>query len=371
MRTETGFKYQKIRDLLVEHFRESEYQPETRLPTEMELTQYFHVSRTTIRQALAILEKDGVIEKKHGSGTFFVGHKLRHPDVEASKGLIGFVSFFFMDYIYPDIVSGAEEELFENGYSLALANCKMDREKELESVVRLLDQDVKGLVIEPSRNADMKENHPLLELIYKRNVPVVSTHWGVSDERLSTVSVNDESAGYQATRYLIERGHRRIGMVFKADVAAGVARYAGYRKAMTEAGLPVDPNALASFTNDDERLDIDQGGVCTRRILAHASLESRVTGIVYFNDRTAQQGYLAIRESGLTIPDDISVIGYDNYRTSSMLQPGLTTFEHPKYELGKWAARLLIHKIERGEQTLPMKLFFQPVLVERASVRRL
>lgn len=364
-----GLKYLQIRDLLVDQFRKQEYKPGTKIPTEQALTRTMGVSRTTIRQALSMLEKDGVVERRHGSGTFFVGHSSRQPESDQKKGLIGMINFFYMDYIYPEIVRGAEDAAFEKGYYLVLTNCNMDHEKEIDSVVQLLNQGVHGLILEPSRNVQIDDEHPMMRLIEERGIPVVSTHWGRSSGKTSAVTIDDRRAGMLATRYLLDRGHRRIAMIYKMDVESGRDRYMGFRRAMEEAATVVDERFVVGYKYEDEIINFEQGYLHTRRILAEYSEHGeRPTAFFYFNDRLAQQGYRAIREAGLRIPQDISVIGYDNYHTSAMLHPALTTFEHPKYNLGRWAARLLLDAIEQGKDAMPVNIFFQPKIVERESV---
>lgn len=364
-----GLKYLQIRDLLVDQFRKQEYTPGTKIPTEQELTRTMGVSRTTIRQALGMLEKDGVVERRHGSGTFFVGHASRQPENDQKKGLIGMINFFYMDYIYPEIVRGAEDAAFEKGYYLVLTNCNMDHEKEIDSVVQLLNQGVHGLILEPSRNVQIDDEHPMMRLIEERGIPVVSTHWGRSSGKTSAVTIDDHHAGMLATRYLLDRGHRRIAMIYKTDVESGHDRHLGFRSAMDESAVAVNERFVAGYNYKDEISDFEQGYRHTRRILEdYPEPHERPTAFFYFNDRLAQQGYRAIQDVGLRIPEDISVIGFDNYHTSAMLHPALTTFEHPKYNLGRWAARLLLDAIEQGDDALPVNVIFQPKMVERESV---
>ncbi|MFW6337815.1 MAG: substrate-binding domain-containing protein [Alkalispirochaetaceae bacterium] len=357
-------KYLQVRDLLVERFRKNGYEPGRKLPTELDLTRELGVSRTTVRQALELLEHDGVVRKRHGSGTFFVGHdRILGP--EESTGLIGLVNFFFMDYIYPEIIRGIEETIFAKGFSLALANCNLDTNREMESVERLVEQGVKGLILEPSRNLQIREDHPMQKLISRIGIPVVTTHWGISNRRVSTVTLDDLRAGYDAVNYLIGAGHREIGIVYKRDVQAGHDRYMGYCNALTEAGIEVREELVAAYDNEAEAADLRQGYLATRRLMLQ---HRRPTAIFYFNDHNAIQGYTALQELGISVPEDLSVLGFDNYQTTELLTPPLTTFEHPKYELGRWAANLLLDEMVNREKKLPMKLVFEPTLVERKSV---
>ena len=365
MQTKDGLKYLQIRDLLVDRFRKDGYEPGTKLPTELELTRELGVSRTTVRQALELLENDGIVRKRHGSGTFFIGHE--EPSLEEATGLIGLVNFFFMDYIYPEIVRGIEETIFRNGYSLALANCNLDSNREIESVERLIEQGVRGLILEPSRNLQIREDHPMHQLIAELEIPVVTTHWGISNKRVSTVTLDDLRAGYDATRYLLEAGHREIGILYKEDVQAGHDRFLGYRRALEEAGLSVEPDFVYTYDNEKEARDLNQGYIGTMELLTRPS-GKRPTAIFYFNDHNAMQGYGAVNELEISVPEELSLLGFDNYGTTELLNPPLTTFEHPKYELGRWAANLLLDEIAHPRKRLPMKLVFEPTLVERKSV---
>lgn len=366
MAQRNGLKYLHIRDLLVDRFKKEGFASGTKLPTEQELTVELGVSRSTVRQALDLLETDGIIARKHGSGTFFVGHA--EPERSGQTGLIGLINFFFMDYIYPEIIRAIEETISAEGYSLALANCNLDTRREIESVERLIDQGAKGLILEPSRNSQIDDAHPMQRLISGLQIPIVTTHWGISNRRVSTVTVDDVRAGYEATRHLIEAGHRDIAIIFKREVQAGEDRYSGYLRALEEAGIAPRAELSVSFNNEEEAQDYRQGFLLTAHLLHQTP---RPTAIFYFNDHIAMQGYQAIQDQGLSIPEDVSVIGFDNYAPTALLHPPLTTFEHPKYELGRWAAKLLLDEIDRpGGHRLPMKLVFEPALVERSSVAR-
>ncbi|MDC7235497.1 MAG: GntR family transcriptional regulator [Spirochaetales bacterium] len=359
-------KYVQVKNYLLNLFNKERYETGRQLPTEFELMDDLEVSRNTVRKAILELEDEGIVSRKHGSGTFFVSHK---KEDSANGGLIGLGNFYFMDYIYPEIIRGIEDTLYESGYSLVLANCNQDYSRELSSIQRLIDQGIKGLILEPSRNFLIDKEHPMMKLLDSLKIPVVTTHWGKSNTHLSTVTINDELAGYQAIRYLMDKGHTRIGIVYKSDVQAARYRYAGYCRAFEEAGLEMDPNLIVSYDDADEARDTNQGYLCTEELLYKSHKD--VTAIFYFNDNIALQGYEALRELNISIPEDVSVIGFDNFHNTHLVHPALTTFEHPKYNLGKWAAKILIDELEQGERIHPMELIFEPVLIERESVRDL
>jgi GntR family transcriptional regulator of arabinose operon len=359
-------KYKQAISHLLTQFREEPYQSGQQLPTEFDLMKQLSLSRTTVRQAIKELTEQGIVERRHGSGTYFLGFERETPS--RTVGMVGLVNFYFTDYIYPEIIRGIEETIDEAGLSLALANSREGIDKEISSVERLIDQGVKGLILEPSRNLQIRDDHPLIRLLDTVDIPVVTTHWGIADKRLSTVTIDDVQAGYEATRYLLDKGHRRISIVYKEDVQAGYDRYLGYRKAMEEFGIRIPHELIRTYNDKDESLDVRQGYLQTQALLEG---EVRPTAIFFFNDNIAAQGYSALQESGIGIPGDISVIGFDNFRNADMLYPPLTTFEHPKYNLGKWAAKILLDEMDASRPMIPMKLVFEPILVERDSVRDL
>ncbi len=358
----------QIEELLIARFREEQYQNGEKLPTEHSLMETFNVSRTTIRKALQVLEAKGLVSRIQGSGTFYTGHRSESREQLQSKK-IGLVNYYFMDYIYTEILRGIEDELASKGYSLIIASSNGSEERQYDSLKRLIEQDVDGLIIEPKRNLYEDEDIPILNLIKDIPFPVVSTHWGIEAKNISTVTVDDIYAGRIAARYLLSCGHTRIAFIYKHDIQSANDRLAGFRQELEDAGYPLQDKYCYSFTGIEEGKNLRQGYLQTMRMLE--ACDEPPTAIFYFNDNLAIQGYKALAELNISVPEEISVLGFDNHSNCSIVSPALTTFEHPKYDLGRWAAVLLIEEIERGSTALPMKLIFEPRLVERGSVRRL
>lgn len=363
-------KYKIIKKSLLKLVEENGNVEDFQLPTEHGLMEQYGYSRNTVRQALRELEHEGSIYRIHGKGTFLKGKKDGSDLKEKQdSGLIGLVNFYFLDYIYPEIMRGIEDRIYKEGYSLVLSNCNLDHTKELESVQRILDQGIKGLIIEPSRNTEITEDHPLMVLLRESGIPIVTTHWNPSEREFSMVTINDVKAGYSATSHLIEKGHKDIAIIYKEDVQAGQLRLEGYLKALEENHLEADENWILGYTDKDEAAESGPGYLKTMELLKDKS--NHPSAIFYFNDSLAINGYKAIRELGLEIPKDISVVGFDDFSASALVSPPLTTFAHPKYILGKWAAQILLEEMDPTHRPLPMQLLFEPVFVERESVKSL
>lgn len=367
-------KYKIVKNELLKIFHEENYQKESQLPTEFELMARYGFSRYTVRQALEELEKEGIITRIHGRGSFYRGGADNAGDAgvpagSGHNGLIGMVNFYSNDYIYPDIVRGIEDAIYAMGYSLVLSNCNQDYSKELESVRRLIEQGVKGLIIEPSRNSQITENHPLVALLKESKIPVVTTNWNSSVKNFSMVTIDDVKCGFDAVNYLLRKGHRDIGIIYKKDVQAGQDRYEGYIKVLEKYGVPVNGDFCLHYTDLEEYQFAEQGYKLTRQMLTES--KKPPTAIFYFNDNVALQGYRAIKELGMRIPEDVSVVGFDDYKASSILSPPLTTFEHPKYSMGKWAAYILLEEMEPSHRPMPKQIIFEPPFIERESVLEL
>ncbi len=363
-------KYMIIKDHLIDRFLREDFVPGQKLPTEQDLVESFNSSRTTVRQALALLEEEGIIKRIHGSGSYYKGKIDKESDqsVKNTK-LIGLLNFFQLDYIYSEILRGIEDTLSDAGYSLVVASSNQNDIKQSEVIKRLIDQGIAGLILEPNRILQNMKDHPALKMIEEAGIPVVTTHWGVSNKRISTITNDDVQAGYEAGRYLTQRGHKHIGILYKEDIQAGHDRYSGFLKALEDVGVFVDPSMIKTFNTSEELKNPRLGYIKTIEMLDDS--KNRPTAIFYFNDLYALQGYSAIREMGLSIPEDISVIGFDNFNTTEMVDPPLTTFEHPKYDLGKWAAKILLDELTDSKPRLPMKMIFEPMIVERESVKDL
>jgi LacI family transcriptional regulator len=198
-----------------------------------------------------------------------------------------------------------------------------------------------------------------------RDLPTVLLDARASDASLSSVEPDDERGGYEATRYLIAAGHRRIAFINTCETSrAADERLAGYRRALTEAGIEPDPGLLTTATNT---LSVRMGEDAVAPLL---ELPERPTAIFAYNDPLAQGVYQAIRRAGLRIPDDVSIVGYDDQlHIAAALEPGLTTMRLPHYEMGRWAVGHLLGG-GAGDSQQPVQLRMECPLVERGSVAR-
>lgn len=355
-------KYLQLKDIIVQYFDTEHYIADQKIPSENELVERFKVSRNTVRQALGELNDEGIIYKKQGLGTFFSGS----TDTKKLSYLIGVISPRISYYIYPQIIQGIDEVAHQKRYNIVLGNSYADYEKEVTCLEQLLEKQIDGLLFEPVGGFERFEDSPIFRVLNELTIPFVFMDWWFDDANISCVTVDDAEGGFRATSYLINAGHRRIACLYPNDKVPGNLRYQGYRKALEQHGLPFDEQ-LIHTTNSP---DWDTAGVIGEHVRQLINMgKARPTAMFLFNDDGALRASNAIREAGLRVPDDISLIGFDNSERSASAEVPLTTMSHPKHKVGVWAAEILFDHIEAGTQSNPRRMLITPIVVERNSVK--
>lgn len=330
------------------------------LMTEVELKDRFGVSRQTVRQAIALLEEDGLVIRRRGSGTY-VTHGPRKRSGELTVGVI---TTYITDYIFPSIVRGVESVLStENCFmSLSATYNRTDRERAL--LMRMLDEPVDGLIIEGTKTALPNPNIALYERLWERNIPVVFINGYYPQlKRNVHVVTDDEAGGRLAAQTLLERGFERIGGIFKSDDMQGHQRYQGYAAALQEAGREVSDELLQWFaTESKQRFLTDAAGTAFIERLARDA-----DAVVCYNDEIALMLMEQLERMGVPVPQRLSVISFDNSAFANICHPRLTTLAHPKDAFGRKAAHMLLDMIG-GANVQSAVLPWQ--LVERESVAK-
>ena len=358
-------KYLQLKEILKQYFENEHYKAGQKIPSENELIGRFDVSRNTVRQALSELVNEGFVYKKHGSGSFFSG---KNQNQENTSFLIGVITPFISYYIYPPIIQGIDDIAHKHRYNIILGSSRGDQDEEIARLEQLLAKDIDGLLIEPAGGFQDIHESRVFPLLKELSIPVMYLNWVIQDSDASFVSVNDFEGGLRATEYLLESGHTRIACVYPDDHVPGLQRYKGYRKALKNHGIDyiseLDQAGTIFKWNDP-----DYASMLVKGLLSLDETQ-RPTAIFFFNDSAALQGYQAIREAGLQVPNDISVIGFDDSELGAVSDPPLTSMSHPKYQIGKWAAEFLFEKIQHKGPNSPAKqMILNPTIVLRDSVR--
>lgn len=356
---ETGkAKYYTLMEEIKKDILSGRIKPGERLPSENQLTIRYCLSRHTVRKALSLLEQEGYVEAFHGRGTF-CSEGARHTH---SSRNIAVVTTYITDYIFPRLIQGMDNVLSEEGYSIILKNTGNSRQKEARCLEDLLQKDIDGLIIEPSKSQLACRHRHLYQSLEKLSIPYVFIQ-GIYTEMQNEphILMDDVMGGYLVTKYLLDLGHERIAGMFKADDIQGIRRHKGYVQALQERGCPYVPDDVIWYHTEDRKTKPEIG---LRDMAARGELPQ---GIVCYNDQIAVQVMEVLEEMGLRVPEDVSVTGYDD-SLYAQRGCGLTTILHPQEKMGEMAAQLILEKI-RGirEEDSGVQREIQPELVVRGS----
>jgi len=277
-----------------------------------------------------------------------------------SAGLVGLVVPELDNPIFPAFAQIIESNLAQGGYTPVLCTQTPGGVTEDEYVEMLLDRQVSGIVFVSGLHADTTADHERYHKLLARPLPIVLVNGYVAGIDAPFVSCDDNAAGELGVAHLVALGHRRIGLISGPNRFMPVQRkIAGYRAAMKKLVGLTDPAI-------DELISLSLFGVEGGQAAAGRLFDRGVTGIVCGSDLMALGAIRAARQRGLSIPDDVSVVGYDDSPLIAFTDPPLTTVRQPVTAMAVAAVRALIDEIN-GQGTHRSEYVFRPELVVRAS----
>lgn len=258
---------------------------------------------------------------------------------------------------FAEVIEAVENSCFAKGYTLILCNSHNNLEKQEAYLAMLAQKRVDGLLVMCAEYPDA-----LLGMLEDyRAIPMVVMDWGEArNDFTDSIIDNAFTGGYMAGKYLIERGHRDIGAI-PGQLArnTGGGRLQGFMQALSEANIPLRQEWVVQGDFEPE-----SGYQAMHQILVQ---KQRPTAVFCGGDVMAMGAICAADEMGLRVPQDISVIGYDNVRNARYFSPALTTIHQPKERLGEMAFTMLLDRIISKREESQM-IEVHPHLVERRSV---
>ncbi|HHF2995298.1 MULTISPECIES: substrate-binding domain-containing protein [Vibrio diabolicus subgroup] len=258
---------------------------------------------------------------------------------------------------FGEVVKGVERSCYQKGYSLILCNTEGDNERMRQSINTLLQKRVDGLILMCSslegERIDVFERYP--------DIPVVVMDWGPMLFTSDKIQDNSLRGGYLAAKYLIDCGHTEIGCITGPLIKhQAQMRYEGYKRAMNEAGLEFNANWII-----ESDFECEGGYQAFMKMAQRGILPS---SIFVSNDMMAMGVINAANELNIKVPEQISIIGYDDIHIAKFMSPSLTTIHQPKYRLGQAAVETLVRKLD-DKSTEAQVVQLEPTLVERKSVK--
>jgi len=252
---------------------------------------------------------------------------------------IGVVVTTIADPFIAQVVQGIESTAQDHGYTVILCNSGAVPEREIAAVETLRSKRVDGVIVTSSRIGAL-----YLEHLERIGVPIVliNNHNEESGRYTFTVTVDNQHGGHIATKHLIDLGHRRIAYVTApADHSSDLDRMTGYQQALGEAGLELDPVLIVPGNGRSD------GG--ERAMETLAGLHPLPSAVFCYNDMTAVGLITAARQAGLSVPQELAVVGFDDIPFARHCHPPLTSIAQPKIEMGQFAMKMALSLMANGD----------------------
>lgn len=372
--------YQEIIDYLKNKIGNQEFMSGDLLPSEFELARQFKVSRITAQKALDELENSGLITRVRGKGSFVSNRQQVAPGNPAEQSLkiialvIPFGSSLGRSF---DVIQGLSSVLSKNGYYLSIHVSHYSIEEEREILTNLVNDGVAGIIIYPFSHRD---NVDLIHRLMINNYPLITIDKLYEIIPVSGVSSDNFNGSYQAASYLIERGHRNIVFISDRELVEANSvseRYFGFCKALKDYAMPIagDQLILTEYLHNEPLFEAVKSNSPSvpklldpyKKIIAGLlEREKPCTAIHGLNDYLTIYLIKAALNLGVSVPRDLSFIGFDNIDYGAYLEVPLTTVEQNFKKIGEEAGLLMMHLIT--DPTGECRRIIIPVeLIERQS----
>lgn len=359
-----GLKYQKLYNWAHTLITSGVIKNMDKFPSETSLQKMFGYSRQTVRTALQHLEDEGLIMRVRGSGTYV---SYESSELDGNRPQVGLLLSYYSDYLFPTVYDGIESALKEKGYRIEVAVTKNRLNEEALYLEGLLKADVSGLIIEGSRSAFPNPNIRLYEEIKKRNIPTIFIHNHYENMPFASVEMADASSAYELTKILIEQGHRKIGGILKYDDMQGIERYKGFIRCLSDYGISYDDDWIRWYSTKEMETKFSKKGllnICRRT--------KDCTAMIIYNDEIARIYVEFLEERGIHIPEDMSIVSFDDAELQSNSSVQLLSAIHPKEKLGRIAGHHLMRMMEDKDwQTKNYSYRFPVKLNDGNSVKKL
>jgi DNA-binding LacI/PurR family transcriptional regulator len=269
--------------------------------------------------------------------------------------LLGLIIPDIQNQFYSSIVRGIEDMSYGKDYAIILCNTDENPEKEKFYLDVLKSESVDGIILPPIR-----QNGNLIRELLEAKIPVICFDRKLSSESIDTVIVDNEMGGYMAASHLLEAGHKKIAVITSSlQFTSFEDRLRGYENALVDSGIEINENLI-------KKGDHRKSETGKQLALELLDQDPKPTAIFVLNNQMALGAIEAINERKLKIPDDISIVGFDDIQWARVISPSITVIRQPAYEMGRRIAELFFQKVKDPERE-PVQIILQPKLIVRQS----
>lgn len=319
-----------------------------------------NVSRATAARALSSYGYVGdETAKRIQEAADSLGYRANRVAQALRRGqmpIVGFVPGDIQNPFFARIAHDLEVELRKQRHNLLIASSEEDVEQEKELLESLRSLSVRGFVLAPTSATD---NQHVVKLA-REGAPIVLIDRIAKNVRCDSVVVDNEGGAREVVDYLVANGHRRIALLRdESRISTARERLAGYQNSLQEHGIPFDETLIGV-----SRSTVEHAIEATIRLF---SRRDRPTALFTVDSLMTQGALLALRSMGLSIPQDVSLVGFDDFDLATFTDPQITVVAQPIAEIGPLAAKLLLDRLG-GKRVAPRHMSFPTRLIVRGSV---
>lgn len=350
-----AIKYKQIALEIKESIEHHDYSTE-KLPTEAALMKQYKVSRQTIREALAALEKEGLVRRVQGSGTFLTGLSS-----SLAKNLIAVFLPSLQEYIYPALIQDLRLQFEARGFSIQAYETLNNPAIERELLSELLKNPPGGLLLEGCKSALPSPNLDLLEALEEKGCPLVFLFNRYTSMDTTYVMDDNVQGSGLLIRHLTSLGHTAIAGIFQADDLQGLERYQGFMEGLRDVGLPLPSEQICWYRTEDAAhlLFPSSSQSFDDYLMEHIK---GCTAVVCYNDLLAHHLAKFLHRQGYQIPEEIAITSFDNSYLSYSDELYLTSLYHKQKEISSLACQAMLQRIiglKVPSYRVPWKLLIQ------------
>ncbi len=264
-------------------------------------------------------------------------------------------------YFMSTVIAGMEKVANENGYNLIISQSQESYKKEIASATTMYNSRIDGLMV--SLAYDTQDNDHF-ETLLKKKIPLIFFDRIIEHPDCTSIVIDNNQAGYDATKHLIDQGCRRI-LHLAGSLNRNVYsdRLEGYKQALHERGITFDPALVMSSNLNDQ-----SGAEAAQKIL---SMTPRPDGVFASNDTSAVACMRELKQAGIKIPQEIAFVGFNNDPISKVIEPNLTTINYPGQEMGEVAAATLVNKLDqRQSANLDTIVLRHELIIRQSSLKK-
>ena len=260
---------------------------------------------------------------------------------------------------FGQLMAGVHRVVMAAGKHVIVTAGYHQADQERSAIRFMQERRCDGLVIHSKALPDAE----IIELI-ERGVPVTLVNRLIPGHEARSVYLDNEFGAYLATRHLIRNGHQNIAYVgTNIAIEDGQSRVAGYQRALSEAGIELDERKMVKAFPDEEG-----GNYAMSEVMAR---DLGITALFAYNDAMAAGAVMMLQDAGWDVPQQVSIVGFDDVILARIIKPHLTTIRYPVNEMGALAAQLVLHELDPRFEINEHPLRFTPRLIERQSVRNI